>query len=227
MQTITVHGVDINYSQQADFWKNVNNWEPFTFHCIKTLVTPGSVFVDIGAWNGVFSVYAEKLGANVYAVEPDHEARKLLLQLWTDNGTMGYVCPHAISNEMGNAILMNNSYGNSESSLVVRDGINGSQPVSTITLSAYLSDKPLPSLIKIDIEGAEIAVLSQAREWITEHTSNMHISFHPAYITSYDHVMYLFNLYDVVSDGGSEVTADNFLQVLNKHEHAFLFTKKI
>lgn len=224
-----VRGVQIHYTQQPEFWELVadGKWEPFTFDCIDKYCIPGSVFIDIGAWNGVFSVYAKLNGCDVYSVEPDMAAQLLFIQLHQDNGVKFHLFGGVIAEDNKDKILMSDGFGNSESSLVHAGKYSKTVQATTLSnLCDRFADRSNISLIKMDIEGAEIQVLSQAKDWITQHKPNMHISFHPSYIESYEGIMYLFDVYDCVSDNGTIVTADNFRATLDAHSHAFMFTRK-
>jgi len=231
---ITLRNQPIAYNTQETFYQQVQQgtWEPFTFDAIDRFYEPGKVFLDIGAWNGIFSVYASKKGAVCYAFEPDPVAFELAMHSLLLNELYIMLSCFAISSKPGIATLNNQSqgFGNSESSLVNRGTIGRSTEVTTTTIEEVMKVHDInPAdifLIKMDIEGGEIDVLRSARAWITQHTPNMHISYHPSWIKSYDDVMYLFDIYDVVSDKGTTVTKDNFEAVLAAHEHAFVYTKK-
>lgn len=47
-------------------------WEPNLYRKIKQRIQPGMTFLDVGANMGLFSIYAQSLGANVIAVEAMH-----------------------------------------------------------------------------------------------------------------------------------------------------------
>jgi predicted RNA methylase len=53
------------------FWNDVQNWEPETFEIVRYYADPKKAFIDIGAWNGVVSLYASALFKEVIAIEPD------------------------------------------------------------------------------------------------------------------------------------------------------------
>src|SRR6185295_5767667 len=73
MKVVNAFGVPIWSEGDELFWESVRNgqWEPETFRAIDHFIVPGRVFIDIGAWNGVFSIYAAKKSAWVIATEPD------------------------------------------------------------------------------------------------------------------------------------------------------------
>lgn len=138
----------------------------------------GESLIDIGAHTGEYSVLAAALvGASgkVTAFEPDPHARKLLYRNLQLNHQQQQVVVEniAISNTNGEHDFYTKG-GNSQSSLA-RSGVdfmNGSDPtvsmirVPTETLDNYLqrTNTPVPQLLKIDVEGAEVHVLRGATQ---------------------------------------------------------------
>jgi hypothetical protein len=57
-----------------NFWKNIDNWEPFSFDIIDKYLTTSGTFIDCGSWNGVLSMHASTIAEKVYAFEPDVNA---------------------------------------------------------------------------------------------------------------------------------------------------------
>lgn len=230
-----VHGIEMCFNEQFDFWHSIEDgqWEANTFKAIKDFYKPGKTFIDIGAWNGVLSLYAEKLGAVVCSVEPDFAAINLYENLMLCNNAGCHLFKGAISDTNGTATLNSNAncFGNSESSLVNRGVINGERQVKTMKLEFYVEafgiDIGDVFLIKIDVEGNEINILEQARGFISLHRPNMHISFHPAWLPAYEdyikRIDYLFGIYNVTCDDGTPATLDNFQELLDNHKHAFIF----
>jgi FkbM family methyltransferase len=76
-----VRGREINLSNTLPSTQfvidNIDTWEQDTFDTIDKYVQ-GGTFVDIGAWCGIFSLYASFVADHVYAYEPDPVAFKLL-----------------------------------------------------------------------------------------------------------------------------------------------------
>src|SRR6185295_3331065 len=65
-----------------DFWGEWERgtWEPGTREAIESHVTPGSTYVDIGAWIGPTVLWAAPIAARVLALEPDPVAYLLLVE---------------------------------------------------------------------------------------------------------------------------------------------------
>ena len=120
MASIKFRGKEINYASREDFWKLVETegWEKETFDAIDRFVKPNTTFVDIGAWNGVFSIYATLKGADVIASEPDGVAYNEFSDNCEANNIYPYITWRAI---MGSALtdcfISSNGgmYGTSES----------------------------------------------------------------------------------------------------------------
>jgi FkbM family methyltransferase len=239
MDSSIVHGIEIKHETMPSFWEQASTgqWEPFTFECIKQHVEPGSVFLDIGSWNGVFSVYADKLGAKTYAFEPDPVAFDELTMLTVLNSAYNVsIFRTAISDSKGVSTLnnMGDSFGNSESSLINRGNIKNELTVETDTLKNYadwiLSTQREISFIKMDVEGNEIKILTEpgTKKFIKNKKPTMHVSFHPAWLPDLekdiDSILYLFDVYHAVTDKGTICTRENFKDVLNTGQHAILFT---
>ena len=62
---------EFDVANDKTFWNEVETWEPETFDIVKQYADPKKSFIDIGAWNGVVSLYASGLYKEVIAIEPD------------------------------------------------------------------------------------------------------------------------------------------------------------
>ena len=62
----------VQQDEFAAFWARVaaGGWEPDSFALIDRFVTPGTTFVDIGAWIGPLTLYAASVACEVLAIEP-------------------------------------------------------------------------------------------------------------------------------------------------------------
>jgi FkbM family methyltransferase len=133
---------------------------------------PGTVFYDVGAHIGVFSLIAARnLGVqgSVFAFEPDpsnvrrieeHVARNQL-------GTIRII-PKAVSSTDGRQRFQRASFQSSMNrGALVEDATLAEEAtieVDCITLDAVARENVLPSLIKVDVEGFEAAVLQGSEE---------------------------------------------------------------
>jgi len=212
-------------------------WEPETFEIIECYCKDGGVFIDIGGWCGVLSLYASALGAVAYCIEPDRTVYEELRANIFMNGNKVNFVPLAISTEMGIAYLnsMDNSFGNSESSLIVRERVDGKMSVNTESLQSFVKlFNIVPqeiSLIKIDVEGGETLIIAGAKYFLKKYAPTMLISFHPRWIdltlSVARFIQILFPIYTVVGMDKIVYTPEKFIEAMNSsHNHTFLFIKK-
>jgi FkbM family methyltransferase len=132
-------------------------------------VRRGDVVWDIGANSGVFTMAAAGLGASVLAVEPDPFLAHALLKTRASNpGLPVEVLAAAIDDKRGTATLEIASGGRAANALSAYAGARatygkseGRILVPTLRLDDLLSISH-PALVKIDIEGAELAALQGA-----------------------------------------------------------------
>lgn len=152
------------------FWDRFSDgtWEPESFEAIDAHITPGSTFVDIGAWIGPLSLWAARKGAHVLAIEPDPVARHVLLENVMLNDLLDRVTvlSFAVSDQTGIGFLKHRGHdlepgelGNSMSGLSDH-GVE----VPTITIPDLwdMYDIRDVGLVKIDIEGGEAALVGDA-----------------------------------------------------------------
>ncbi|MGQ0792562.1 MAG: FkbM family methyltransferase [Deltaproteobacteria bacterium] len=159
---------------ELDYWRG--NWESGLEGCFVEYLKPGGVFYDVGAHIGYFSMVAARLvgdGGRVFTFEPDpdnascvrrHIARNRLSQIeiteaavWSGSGSLTF--KRAIERSSRNM------------GAVDAEGVSGSSEgmirVSAVSLDEFCRSHPLPSMIKIDVEGGEIEVLRGATGLLT------------------------------------------------------------
>jgi len=148
---------------------------------IERMLTPGSVFLDIGANIGEVSLFAAKrVGerGSVMAFEPVAETADRLRRNLALNGLRNVeVMEMGISDQVREQALYASAAKFQDGSR--HDGLGTlyasgarSSPVATVkltTLDALLSARPIARLdgIKLDIEGAELPALRGARQVLT------------------------------------------------------------
>lgn len=149
-------------------------WEQDTFDAIDAYVTPGSTFLDIGAWIGVFTIYAANRGANVVCLEPDPVALGMLYANCHINNVDATVIPKALWTESGHINLaLQEELGDSMTG-VSRTGPRMWFPCIGIPQVKELC--PSPSLLKVDIEGAEGALWGPLHDAYPD--TPTHLSWH-------------------------------------------------
>jgi FkbM family methyltransferase len=133
-------------------------WEEDVYEVKETRLNLGGVVIDIGANIGAFSLYASYHGATVYAIEPEpHNLEALKNNIKLNNKEdMIYVCPYAISDYKGTAVISDEGGG----ATIVDDGIFGAE-VEVMPLNMFFDLYHIKEVdvLKIDVEGAEPEII--------------------------------------------------------------------
>ena len=126
------------------------------------LITPGELVIDAGANIGYMSVLAATAGADVIAFEPNPELLPILRQ---NLGARGEVRPVALGARRHLAALIppDPSAHNTGLGRLGSGTDEGTVPVQVETLDAELDGRSV-AVLKIDVEGAEQAVLDGAAQ---------------------------------------------------------------
>ena len=145
----------------------VDRYEQATTDLFRQLLQPGMAVVDIGAHVGYFSLLAANLvgsGGRVYAFEPEPSNHLLLLRNIELNGYTNILALRkAVSSTSGPTDLFLSALDSGSHSIHAAGarGVTGTARVEATTLDAFLAAEGWPQvdLVKIDVEGAEGAVL--------------------------------------------------------------------
>ena len=170
---------------EADFWQSLasGSWEPDTVAAIRSLIYPGRVFWDVGAWIGPTALLALARGATVVAFEPDPVALRSLAKNMAANPDLRgrlTVVPAALAQADGKqALRTQTELGDSMSSLTGR-GPEG-PAVKTLSFVGALPIYGLPreSVVKIDIEGGEFLLGRETWLALKEKDTTLILSTHP------------------------------------------------
>jgi FkbM family methyltransferase len=135
---------------------------------LRKLAATGDVFIDIGANVGLYTCIALQEKCRVFAFEPLPNNVRYLLRNIHSNGWECEVFPVALSDRTGIATLHGGGTG---ASLI--EGWAGAPPsmqlhVPTHTFDGLLGNrfKDRRVIIKMDVEGAELAVLRGATQFL-------------------------------------------------------------
>jgi FkbM family methyltransferase len=164
---------EIEIWRAADFWTK----EPETIAWIDSFA-PGSVFWDIGANVGVFSLYAAHNGFNVFAFEPDIKNISRLSDNTWQNKDLAFVLPHqtfkyAVSDFDGKSTFYVHHAGVGHSGGQIGNPVDESgsefKPAESYEVETYKIDTlvgrlGVPNYIKIDVDGHEWRILQGAHE---------------------------------------------------------------
>jgi FkbM family methyltransferase len=148
------HSARAVYANPVD-WNEMLAW--------KRALEPGSLFVDVGANVGLYTIWCIEAGAEVIAFEPSRIARERLLSNLNLNGYRAEVVPAALGETEGTLRLT--SELDNQNHLLLSGDSNGleSEEVPVLTLDGLVGDRTIDGL-KVDVEGAELLVLKGARE---------------------------------------------------------------
>ena len=141
-------------------------FEPVETALIRELLPNVAAFIDVGANVGFFSCLARHAGVHVVAIEPSAHNLALLLDNLVENGwTDVEVYPVAVGADTDIATL----YGDGTGASMVRRWSGTSDvwrrlvPVTTLDALVGTRFTREPLLIKVDVEGLELSVLTGAR----------------------------------------------------------------
>jgi FkbM family methyltransferase len=153
-------------------------------------IRAGDVVLDIGANHGFFTCYAASKGATVYAFEPVPRSYKRLVANVERNGFANRVTvvQCAVSDSNGRAeLLVSDSKGGGDSTMdpvfAKRSGVPVAERITVEckTLASILEEYAIPSIrmCKIDIEGAELALLSALKAQHRARIQGFAMEYHP------------------------------------------------
>jgi FkbM family methyltransferase len=155
-----------------------STYEPEQTALFETNIKPGTVVFDVGAHAGYYTLLSSVLvgpAGKVLAFEPNPCNYRNLVNNVRING-LGNVemLETAVSDENGHAFFAGGS-GSGTGRLAGEGGIR----VRTIRLDDLVVERHIrPDVMKIDTEGAEMLVLSGARQLLTESRPILFLSTH-------------------------------------------------
>jgi FkbM family methyltransferase len=130
------------------------------------ILSPGDVFVDVGANAGLYSVMAADMGSQVVSVEPFPDCQRVLVANQDLNGFQFEIMPVALANDAliaqrGRTMTFTDDQG-PRNHLLLQESSEGVQ-VPVMTLDEVIDDKVdrnrVVKGLKVDVEGAELLVL--------------------------------------------------------------------
>ena len=149
--------------------------EPEQLNLGRKLVTPESICFDIGAHVGLYTLLFARYAKHVYAFEPlPRNINFLVRTLELNRVRNATIVPCAASDFTG---LTAFNEGQNPAMGCLDD--SGSQPVAAVALDDFVVNlKVIPSLLKIDAEGAEVQVLEGCANLISAHKPSILLSTH-------------------------------------------------
>jgi FkbM family methyltransferase len=153
--------------------------EPLLQQALVDMLSPGDVFYDLGANVGFFTLLAARLvgphGA-IVAFEPDPRNAETLRANMARNGFSHVTVVEQGVSDRSDTLRFN--VADSTMSRLAEEGEDGID-VPVTSLDAYLAEVArAPTLVKMDIEGAEVAALRGAARMIADHAPEIICEVH-------------------------------------------------
>ena len=165
------------------------SWNPDEYHAFRGAVRDGSIALDVGANAGAYALLlGQWVGptGRVFAFEPSPSVFETLRRHVALNHLDAVVTPvaEAVGDQVGTAALVIAGTAG-ESHLILNDRRHDDVTidVSMTTVDAFCARMRLaPDFIKVDVEGAELAVLRGARQTIAARGSRLalFVEMHPS-----------------------------------------------
>ena len=153
-------------------------------------IRPGDVYFDIGSCIGLHALHAALLGAKVVAFEPDPSFRRQLVRNIKINNLRRRVrvIGWAVSDKRGKATLFTDGVeGNSPSLILVGNRKSVSIETNTLDNAVIRGGLSAPTIMKMDIEGAEILAIKGMQKLLSLETAPrcIYIEFHPKHLEGF------------------------------------------
>ena len=168
----------------------IGEYEPDTTQLAKREIRAGDVVVDVGAHIGYFTLlFARLVGerGRVYAFEPDPDNFALLQANVEANGYTNVVLEAmAVSEEVGTVRLYRSEDNPADHRIYDSQENRPYVEVPATSLNAYFAERsPRVDLVKIDVQGAEGAVVRGASQLLARNPSlELIVEFSPACLQS-------------------------------------------
>lgn len=163
------------------FWRGSYSGEQLAV--LGPLLNEKSVFFDIGANQGEFTVFAAKRCAQVYAFEPVPENMERLQRNVQLNAFVNVVAlQKGLSDVEGSLPIFSTADGCNEGIPTLYRTEEKSRSIGTIgltTVDTFVKANGIArvDVLKVDVEGAELAILKGAQETIETHRPTMLLEF--------------------------------------------------
>jgi FkbM family methyltransferase len=158
--------------------------DPYDEREFLSAIRPGAVFFDVGSYYGYYALRAAKLGARSFAFEPASANYRRLAQNAALNPSLSCETHQlALSDSVGTVAMVVAGDDNRGTGRIgaPSDGSVPTEEVATTTLDRFFRDKGLDRLdaMKLDVEGAELKVLSGGAETLAKFRPTLLMEFNP------------------------------------------------
>ncbi len=165
------------------------NYEGTTFEFVDEYCQRGMTFLDIGAHFGIFSIAAaRRLGreGHIYSFEPCPSTRQTMMEFLRLNPIEASVevREEAVCDSSGvQEMYFSPVPGDAANTLFINPEHRMPQKVKTISLDDFTKAHSLRiNCLKIDAEGAELAILRGSRALMIQQRPTTYLALHPAQI---------------------------------------------
>jgi FkbM family methyltransferase len=143
---------------------------------VKYLCQPDKVSVDVGASEGLYTLWALPYSKKVYAFEPRREAHSLLVDIFSGQRGRVQVERIALSDKSGSSELRCPSDDPRLSTIDMHNHLGGNKAVTNVEVMTKRLDEVVSEevgFIKIDVEGHEKSVIEGARGLLEQDRPNL------------------------------------------------------
>ncbi len=161
------------------YWTGLH--EEHTQKAIADILKSGMSYWDVGTHIGFFALLAGRIvgqTGHVHAFEPVPENLERLRSAISLNNFENITVHETAITASGGTILLRSHEFSTSWSLMEQRGHPEGITVSCETLDSLAQSLPLPDLIKIDVEGAEVDVLRGGIEILTNNCLLLFVEFH-------------------------------------------------
>ena len=171
-----------------------DHWDPLLTQFLRDWLRPGSVFLDIGANVGYFTLLGAKhvgLGGKVLAIEPNPGVAALLRQNLARSELANVIVEEVACSDPGSAprliLYLPSDHNIAKASLSERNAGPGTRvEVESTTVDQLIVKHSLPrvDLVKIDVEGAELGVFQGMKDTLARFTPSVVTELDPDLLAS-------------------------------------------
>ena len=163
-----------------------SDYEPETFRFFRANVSPGNTVLDIGGHIGLFAVLAARQvgdDGKVFSFEPTPFTRSVMEEVVRLNGVEDVVevRGEAVSSKSGETVFFDTGDEISNANSLVKSELSQTEiPITLISVDEFAAERALKvDCIKIDVEGAEMDVLTGAHRTLINDRPAIRLGLHP------------------------------------------------
>ena len=148
-------------------------WEPWITRTLVSAIRSGDIYVDVGANVGCIALeIAQHTGARIYAFEPQIRlARMIAISARMNDFNQVTVYSAAVGEKPGTVTLHVPSHSVHASLAALSEKCNDLQvPMVSLDAMVEAGELPIPTVIKVDVEGAEFQVLRGSQRILQKHS---------------------------------------------------------